>query len=747
MMSSRGATLPKTGPNDFGWRLGGRPLSMLSDKSFDLAANPDGSFLKPYCLDVATLQSCLQCGACTATCDLAGEEGLFPRRQVTFVRLGLQERLAADQDIWHCYGCTECSTRCPSNAKPASIMSALRQFATDRYAYPRVLARVVNSQRLFWLVYVATAAFLFAMIAATGAFRPGPGPLRYAGMLPDSALIPVFSVLTVLPLIAIGIGAARAWRAWYDGSLWATRPRILGRSMQRAVGEILAHRKFTTCKERRLRPWAHRAVLFAFLGLAVISGVVALLLLAGRPYPLSMGNPLKVLSNVFAALLIGGTGYFLLLRITDAARGYRSTFFDWAFLVNVLLAGVTGVATEVLRVADVRAWAYPVYFVHLMVVLALAVTLPYSKLAHAVYRVLAVAGREYDVLLATEPSRAGHGLSHSTGNGSAPRLVSTQLIGQGGLQLLEAPTVTPEHLLGMGHEELASYEDDEIIKAYYSLRDEAEPRGEASYYPNIKRLSGSAFEREKDRREVRALVGEPDKTEWQAWYEKAAEQPCTWWLENHLVARHALTTCLSCGMCTSVCPAAEHFEEYDPRCIVDTALSGDEDRLVDLLKSDVIWYCAQCGSCNSRCPEQNDIMGLVGSLRCLAQLKGYHLESVRGRQQYAGRHLWAANLWNRAVSLYFRNGDPAVHPDFGPRYARWQAELEEQFIRVGGQPDMDGTFAGRKVTPETLAELRSCIRAGGALFLWDKIEEHAATDAASLGLDLDQYYDKVRTEG
>ena len=33
-------------------------------------------------------------------------------------------------------------------------------------------------------------------------------------------------------------------------------------------------------------------------------------------------------------------------------------------------------------------------------------------------------------------------------------------------------------------------------------------------------------------------------------------------------------------------------------------------------------------------------------------------------------------------------------------------------MRVGGQPDMDGTFAGRKVTPETLAELRSCIRAG-----------------------------------
>jgi quinone-modifying oxidoreductase subunit QmoC len=710
----------------------------LEDKSFDLANGCDGSFLKPYCLDVATLQSCLQCGACTATCDLAGEEGLFPRRQVTFVRLGLQDRLAADRDIWHCYGCTECSSQCPSGAKPASIMSALRQFATDRFACPRLLARLVNNPRSFWLVYVAVAAFLAAMIAVTGAFSPGPGPIRYAGMLPDSAVIPVFSLLTVLPLVAMAVGASRAWRAWYDGSLFATKPRILGRAVRMAVAEILAHRKFSTCKERPLRPWAHRAVLFSFLGLAAVSGVIALLLAAGRSYPLSMGNPLKVLSNVLAALLIGGAGYFLVSRVVDASRGNRSTFFDWVFLVNVLFAGVTGVATEALRVADVRDLAYPVYFVHLVVVLTLAMTLPYTKLAHGAYRVLAVAGKEYEVLLASEPSPPESVPSRSAAGGSPA---------YSGLQVVEAPPTPPERFLELGHAELAAYCDDEIAAAYYTLRDEVEPRGEGTYYPNLKRLAGSALEREKDRREVRALVAGQDKTEWEAWYSEAAGQPCTWWLENDLVARHSLTTCLSCGMCTSVCPAAEHFEEYDPRCIVDVALSGDEERLVELLKSDVIWYCAQCGSCNSRCPEENDIMSLVSSLRTLAQLKGYHVESVRGRQQYAGRHLWAANLWNRAFSLYFRNADPVAHPDFGPRFARWQAELEEQFMRVGGQPDMDGTFAGRKVTPETLAELRNCIRAGGALFLWDRIEEHAAADAARRGLDLDEYYDKVRSDG
>jgi quinone-modifying oxidoreductase subunit QmoC len=743
-MGPKAATLSEAVRDDFGWLLQGKAVKVLPDRSYDLAAaKSNGAFLEPYCLDLGTLQSCLQCGACTATCDLAGEEGLFPRRQVTFVRLGLEDRLAADKEIWHCYGCTDCSAKCPSGAKPASIMSALRLLATDRFAWPHPVSRIVNDRHLFWLVYLATAALVGVVVATTGSFSPGPGPLRYSGMIPDSALIPIFTFLTVLPMCAVGVGAARAWRAWYGSSLAAIRPRIFWRALRAAIGEILAHKKFTSCKERPLRPWAHRAILLSFVGLAAISGLIALLMAAGRPYPLTMGNPIKVLSNIFAAMLIAGTTYFLLVRLAQAARGTRSSFSDWVFPLNVLVAGVSGVATEAMRVAGVRAWAYPVYFVHLVVVLVLALTLPYTKLAHAVYRVLAVAGAKYEKLTVpmTLPARGSGPVASSNGAGlpEPDRELPPRAD--------QAPSGAPEGFLGLGHDELAGYRDEEITSAYYALRDFAEPRGEATYYPNLKRLAGSALEREKDRREVRAIVRRPDRSQWQAFYERAAEEPCTWWLENELVARRALTSCLSCGMCTSVCPAAEHFEEYDPRCIVDSALSGNEDRLVELLKSDIIWYCAQCGSCNSRCPHENDIMGLVGSLRCLAQLKGYHLDSVRGRQQYAGRHLWGANLWNRAVSLYFRNGDPAQHPDFGPRYARWQAELEEQFVRVGGQPDMDGTFAGRKVSPETLEELRSCIRAGGALFLWDRIEEHAAADASRLGIGIDEYYDKVRSEG
>ena len=742
---------------DYGWRLHGRVTTVLADRSFDLAppgsgggpANGNGHLgdrhsgngrVRHNRFGGADLSSCLQCGACTATCDLATDDSLFPRRQVTFVRLGLAERAAADAGIWDCYGCSNCSAECPSGAKPAKIMSALRHLATERSACPRWLAQVVNDPRLVWLAYLVTGAVLAGLVGVAGSFSPGPGPVDFAGMLPNSVLIPVFSGLSVLPVVAVVVGASRAWRSWQGLSLWASEPRRAWRSVRAAVPEIVAQRKFGDCQDRPLRPWAHRSLTLAIVGLAAMSGVMALLLLLGRQYPLPMANPLQVLSNVFAALLVGGAGYFLALRIRDAAGGDPSSFYDWSLPAGLLLAGVSGVVTELMRATDDRAAAYPVYFVHLVIVLVLMLSLPYGKLAHVAYRTMALAGREYAV---AGPEPAGPVAGGRPASGGQPP--------SGGDLKAPAPSrpdvPSPQDLAAMSHEQLVAYSDETIADAYYRLRDEVEPRYGGRYYPNMKRLSGSALEREKDRREVSDLVHRADKTRWEAWYEQAPEQPCTWWVENHLVARRALTSCLNCGMCTSVCPAAEHFEEYDPRCIVDAALSGDEARLVELLKSDIIWYCVQCGSCNSRCPHANDIMGLVGSLRCLAQLKGYHVESVRGRQQYAGRHLWGANLWNRAVSLYFRNAAAADHPDFGPRYQTWQADAEQEFARVGGRPDMDGTFAGRKVAPETLAELRNCIRAGGALFLWQKIEEHAAVDAARGGLDIDDYYQKVRTEG
>ncbi len=78
---------------------------------------------------------------------------------------------------------------------------------------------------------------------------------------------------------------------------------------------------------------------------------------------------------------------------------------------------------------------------------------------------------------------------------------------------------------------------------------------------------------------------------------------------------------------------------------------------------------------------------------------------------------------------------------------RFYRNIDEEFRKVGVCPDMDGSLSGRKVSPETLEEVRSLWYAGGALFLWETIEEWGRKHAEELGLTIDEYHDKVKTEG
>lgn len=288
--------------------------------------------------------------------------------------------------------------------------------------------------------------------------------------------------------------------------------------------------------------------------------------------------------------------------------------------------------------------------------------------------------------------------------------------------------------------------NEEIITLYYQLRDE-HTDDQDKHYPNIKHLQMTPFEREKDRREQQLwLKKKKNISEIVEWYRAAKNKSCVWWLENHVIAKHSLSSCMNCGACTALCPAAE-FYDFNPRGIMTLVQEKDEDSIIELLKSDMIWYCHQCGSCKTKCPRQNSLFGMISSLRQLSQLKGYHVESVRGRQQYFARHLWGGNLWNRACTLYFRNAIPDGHLDFGPRFKTYFDRQDEYMQRVGAHPDMDGPYSGRKVHPATLEELRKLWMAGGALFFWSLIEEAGQKHAAEMNLSIDDYYNKVRTEG
>ena len=82
-------------------------------------------------------------------------------------------------------------------------------------------------------------------------------------------------------------------------------------------------------------------------------------------------------------------------RLKEEEDTSRSTYFDWTFIIMIYLVAITGIVTELARLADVAVLAYSIYFVHLVLVFYLIAYFPFSKFAHLVYRSVAMIYSRY----------------------------------------------------------------------------------------------------------------------------------------------------------------------------------------------------------------------------------------------------------------------------------------------------------------------------------------------------------------
>ncbi|MHC4825913.1 MAG: hypothetical protein ACYTEY_05075, partial [Planctomycetota bacterium] len=73
-------------------------------------------------------------------------------------------------------------------------------------------------------------------------------------------------------------------------------------------------------------------------------------------------------------------------RLRDNEQTGAGGYFDWALISTLLLVVITGFITEVLHFLRLEPHRHIAYFIHLVFVLALLMSLPYSKLAHLAYR-------------------------------------------------------------------------------------------------------------------------------------------------------------------------------------------------------------------------------------------------------------------------------------------------------------------------------------------------------------------------
>ena len=195
-----------------------------------------------------------------------------------------------------------------------------------------------------------------------------------------------------------------------------------------------------------------------------------------------------------------------------------------------------------------------------------------------------------------------------------------------------------------------------------------------------------------------------------------------------------LNACMNCGVCTAICPAAE-FYNYDPRKIVDIVQTKDDDKIIDLLKSETIWYCGECMSCKTRCPRGNAPGLIIMALRSLSQDLGYFVESEKGRQQLALKRTVGHWILTYGYCLYLEGVGTNLHPEQGPVWDWIQDNCNAVFKRMGANYKGDGPGILRKIPEEAMDEIRQIFEVTGGMKRFEKIEEFSKKKARRVEYD------------
>jgi heterodisulfide reductase subunit C1 len=198
-----------------------------------------------------------------------------------------------------------------------------------------------------------------------------------------------------------------------------------------------------------------------------------------------------------------------------------------------------------------------------------------------------------------------------------------------------------------------------------------------------------------------------------------------------------LKSCINCGTCTAICPAAE-FYNYQPRRIADILQTKDDVQIEALMKSDTIWYCGECMSCVTRCPRGNAPGLLITVLRSVSQELGYFVESEKGRQQLALKRTIGKWILEYGYCVFPSEIDPENHPEQGPIWEWEYKNIKEVMERLGANYKQSGPGILRKIPDEALDEIRRIFEVTGGLERFDQIEEFSKMKADEMGLKIDE---------
>ncbi|MGD9971809.1 MAG: quinone-interacting membrane-bound oxidoreductase complex subunit QmoC [Desulfatirhabdiaceae bacterium] len=365
---------------------------------------PDLGFINDViALGGADVKKCYQCATCSVVCPISPDTRPFPRKEMIATSWGLKDKLIGNADIWLCHNCGDCSTKCPRGAKPGDVLAAVRAYAISEYAVPKALGKAVNDPKKLPILLAIPAVIFVVLGLITGLLDFTPEGTEivhshfFSTWLVDLIMVPLS--IWAVAIFALGLKRFLAdihANALLEGKTNQKRidPKGFIEALIRVIPTILRHDKFNECGENKDRATAHMMVFFGFVGLFIVTSIFFVVLYIFQIHgPYSQLNPVKWLANISGIALVIGTGLMIKSRLSR--KDQVTTYKDWSLIGLAFGLGVTGMLTEMTRLGGMGGLSYALYFIHLMFVFSLFAYLPFSKLAHLVYRTVAMTYAEY----------------------------------------------------------------------------------------------------------------------------------------------------------------------------------------------------------------------------------------------------------------------------------------------------------------------------------------------------------------
>lgn len=287
-----------------------------------------------------------------------------------------------------CHHCAECYYACqyaPPHEFAVNVPKVLAQVRLrgyEKHAWPPVFR---SGGRM------ALAALLLGLVAGLMLARNGSAGDFYA-VIPHGVMVAVLGAVSILVIAALAIGLVRFVRSGpaFIGS---------GSGFYTAIRDVLTLKYLSSggvgCtypneEHSSARRWFHHCTFYGFVLCFASTSVAAVYhygLNERAPYPyFSLPVVLGALGGI--GLLIGPAGLYRLKRRRDAAiADSLQDRMEITFLALLFATSLSGLLLLVFRGSLALR---PLLVIHLAIVLALFVTLPYGKFVHGIYRAAAL---------------------------------------------------------------------------------------------------------------------------------------------------------------------------------------------------------------------------------------------------------------------------------------------------------------------------------------------------------------------